>query len=165
MPKKLLFVCLGNICRSPAAEGIMNHLIAQANLEDKICCDSAGTSNYHIGELPDARMRQTAQRRGIVLSSRARQFQKADFEAFDLILAMDRQNYYNICALDPHGAYQDKVRLICDFCTHHPDREVPDPYYGGPDGFRYVMDLLTDACQGLLLSLTDGQILSSEQSL
>lgn len=163
MPKKLLFVCLGNICRSPAAEGIMNHLIAAANLEAEIACDSAGTSSYHLGELPDARMRQTAQQRGIVLSSRARQFHKADFEAFDLILAMDRQNYYNICALDPHGAYQDKVKLICDFCTHHPDQEVPDPYYGGPDGFRYVMDLLTDACQGLLLSLTDGQILSSQQ--
>lgn len=163
MPKKLLFVCLGNICRSPAAEGIMNHLIAAANLEAEIACDSAGTSSYHLGELPDTRMRQTAQQRGIVLSSRARQFHKADFEAFDLILAMDRQNYYNICALDPHGAYQDKVKLICDFCTHHPDQEVPDPYYGGPDGFRYVMDLLTDACQGLLLSLTDGQILSSQQ--
>jgi protein-tyrosine phosphatase len=165
MPKKLLFVCLGNICRSPAAEGIMNHLIAQANLQSEISCDSAGTSNYHIGELPDSRMRQTAQQRGIVLASRARQFQKADFAAFDLILAMDRQNYYNICALDPHGAYQDKVQLICNFCTHHPDQEVPDPYYGGPDGFRYVMDLLTDACQGLLLSLTDGQILSLQQPL
>lgn len=165
MPKKLLFVCLGNICRSPAAEGIMNHLIAKANLQAEISCDSAGTSNYHIGELPDSRMRQTAQQRGIVLASRARQFQKADFEAFDLILAMDRQNYYNICALDPHGTYQDKVQLICDFCTHHPDQEVPDPYFGGPDGFRYVMDLLTDACQGLLLSLTEGQILSSEQPI
>lgn len=155
MPKKLLFVCLGNICRSPAAEGIMNHLIEQANLQAEIRCESAGTGDYHLGELPDTRMRQAAKQQGIILQSQARQFQASDFEDFDLILAMDRQNYYNICALDPPDHYQAKVQMICDFCTQHPDQEVPDPYFGGQDGFQYVLDLLNDACQGLLLSITD----------
>jgi protein-tyrosine phosphatase len=150
MTQKLLFVCLGNICRSPAAEGTMNHLIEKAGLAGQLECDSAGTSNYHIGDPPDRRMFQTAQRRGIPLPGQARQFSAGDFKAFDLILAMDRQNYKNILALDPAGHYQHKVRLMCDFCTQHTDQEVPDPYYGGQAGFDYVLDLLMDACQGLL---------------
>jgi protein-tyrosine phosphatase len=150
MPQKLLFVCLGNICRSPAAEGTMNHLIDKAGLTGQLECDSAGTSNYHIGDPPDRRMIQTAQRRGIPLPGRARQLSIEDFEAFDLILAMDQQNYKNILSLDPAGRYQHKVRLMCDFCTQHSDQEVPDPYYGGQAGFDYVLDLLIDACQGLL---------------
>ncbi|MGI0486301.1 low molecular weight protein-tyrosine-phosphatase [Pantanalinema rosaneae CENA516] len=150
MSYKLLFVCLGNICRSPAAEGIMNHLIAQAGLSEQITCDSAGTSSYHIGSSPDRRMTAAAHQRGIPLSSRARQFHADDFAAFDLILAMDRDNYADICALDPSGKYRDRVRLMCDFCTHHSLREVPDPYYGGAEGFNQVIDLLMDACTGLL---------------
>ncbi|AFZ33760.1 protein tyrosine phosphatase [Stanieria cyanosphaera PCC 7437] len=150
MAYKLLFVCLGNICRSPSAENITNHLIQEAGLVGKIVCDSAGTSSYHIGSPPDRRMTAAATKRGIKLQGRARQFQPLDFEKFDLILAMDKQNYQDILYLDRQDQYQDKVRLICDFATSYPDREVPDPYYGGSQGFEYVIDLLLDACQGLL---------------
>ena len=128
----------------------MNHLIEQAGFSDKIICDSAGTAGYHIGAPPDRRMTAAAERRGIILKGEARQFQKADFENFDLILAMDRDNYRNILSLDPTGKYRDKVRLMCDFATHHREREVPDPYYGGTEGFNQVIDLLLDACEGLL---------------
>jgi protein-tyrosine phosphatase len=150
MPYKILFVCLGNICRSPSAEGVMNHLLAQEKLTGQVVCDSAGTSAYHIGEPPDRRMTAAAKQRGILLVGQARQFTKADFEKFDLILAMDRDNFADICFLDPAGKYKYKVRLMCDFCTRHTLREVPDPYYGGPEGFNQVVDLLLDACEGLL---------------
>ncbi|MBF2046356.1 MAG: low molecular weight protein-tyrosine-phosphatase [Leptolyngbya sp. IPPAS B-1204] len=150
LPYKLLFVCLGNICRSPSAEGIMNHLIQQRGLEGQIICDSAGTSSYHVGSPPDRRMTAAAARRNIILSGQARQFELSDFEAFDLILAMDKDNYENLLYLDREGKYQHKVKLMCDFCTRHRDREVPDPYYGGEAGFNYVIDLLLDACEGLL---------------
>ncbi len=149
-PYKLLFVCLGNICRSPSAEGIMNHLIQQNQLEDRILCDSAGTSSYHIGSSPDRRMTAAALQRGITLQGRARQFSRADFEKFDLILAMDKDNYADILSLDRAGQYHHRVKLMCQFCRHHADEEVPDPYYGGPEGFNYVTDLLIDACNGLL---------------
>jgi protein-tyrosine phosphatase len=149
-PYKLLFVCLGNICRSPSAEGIMNHLIKQQGLADQIVCDSAGTSSYHIGSPPDRRMTAAAARRKIKLAGQARQFQLSDFEEFDLILAMDKDNYENISYLDRNGEYRHKIKLMCDFCTQHTDREVPDPYYGGEAGFDYVIDLLLDACEGLL---------------
>ncbi|XGV99856.1 MAG: low molecular weight protein-tyrosine-phosphatase [Leptolyngbya sp. BL-A-14] len=154
MPYKLLFVCLGNICRSPSAENIMNHLIAQAHLSDRIVCDSAGTASYHIGSPPDRRMAIAAKQQGIVLQGCARQFVKADFEAFDRILAMDRENFADICTLDPSGQYRHKVHLMCDYCTRHALREVPDPYYGGTEGFNQVIDLLFDACEGLLADVT-----------
>jgi protein-tyrosine phosphatase len=150
---KLLFVCLGNICRSPAAENIMNHLVAQAGLSEEIESDSAGTSNYHIGAPPDRRMQSAARKKGIPTIGSARQFDRDDFEEFDLILAMDLDNYRQILALDPEGKYHDKVKLMCDYATQHKDREVPDPYYGGESGFDYVIELLTDACGGLLSSL------------
>lgn len=158
MPYKLLFVCLGNICRSPSAENIMNHLIAEAGLSNQIVCDSAGTSNYHIGSPPDRRMTMAAAQQGITMTGSARQFVAADFEKFDLILAMDKANYDDILAIDTvpgalgdrSGQYRHKVRLMCDFCRSHSDKEVPDPYYGGQSGFTYVIDLLMDACGGLL---------------
>lgn len=150
MPYKLLFVCLGNICRSPAAENIMNQLIQQRNLVGKVVCDSAGTSSYHIGSSPDRRMTAAATQRGMTMTGQARQFTPADFEAFDLILAMDRDNFADIAYLDPVGKFKDKVHLMCDFCTQHSLKEVPDPYYGGAEGFNQVLDLLTDACNGLL---------------
>ena len=150
MTYKLLFVCLGNICRSPSAENIMNHLLEQANLKDKISCDSAGTSSYHIGAAPDSRMTAAAAKRGIQLVGRARQFRVSDFEDFHLILAMDKNNYRDILSLDKRGEYKDKVKLMCDFASHHPEKEVPDPYYGGSQGFDNVIDLLLDACDGLL---------------
>ncbi|MGB3138335.1 MAG: low molecular weight protein-tyrosine-phosphatase [Nodosilinea sp.] len=150
MAIRLLFVCLGNICRSPSAENIMNHLIAQRQLRDQIVCDSAGTASYHVGSSPDRRMAQAAKAYDIDLVGRARQFEALDFDRFDYILAMDHQNYSDIVALDPAGQHADKVRLMCDFCRTHTDREVPDPYYGGSDGFTYVIELLLDACEGML---------------
>jgi protein-tyrosine phosphatase len=152
-PQKLLFVCLGNICRSPSAENIMNYLVNEQGQSDRIICDSAGTANYHTGAAPDRRMAVAAKKRGITLLGRARQFTKQDFQEFDLILAMDRSNYQNILALDPEQKYQAKVKLMCNFCTAYSDQEVPDPYYGGGDGFDYVIDLLFDACSGLLDSV------------
>jgi len=151
MSYKLLFVCLGNICRSPSAENIMNYLVEQARVSDKILCDSAGTSNYHIGSAPDRRMSQAAVKKlGIKLQGQARQIQPSDLQEFDLILAMDLDNYHNILAIDPSGQYHHKIRLMCDFCGSYNLKEVPDPYYGGSDGFDHVIDLLTDACTGLL---------------
>ncbi|MBE9138090.1 low molecular weight phosphotyrosine protein phosphatase [Nodosilinea sp. LEGE 07088] len=151
----LLFVCLGNICRSPSAENIMNHLIQQRQLGDRMVCDSAGTASYHVGSAPDRRMAQAARAQGIELVGRARQFEAIDLDRFDYVLAMDRQNYRDILALDSRGQHRDKVRLMCDFCRRHPDQEVPDPYYGGPEGFAYVIDLLQDACEGLIDHVLD----------
>ncbi|MDJ0726268.1 MAG: low molecular weight protein-tyrosine-phosphatase [Prochloraceae cyanobacterium] len=150
MPYKLLFVCLGNICRSPSAENIMNHILTKADLNHAIACDSAGTSSYHIGSSPDRRMNLAAKKRGITLNGSARQFQESDFEEFDLILAMDRSNYRNIVSLDSQAKYQHKVKLMCDFALNYSETEVPDPYYGGAEGFDRVIDLLLDACNGLL---------------
>ena len=150
MTYKLLFVCLGNICRSPSAENIMNHLIQEAGLLTKITCDSAGTSGYHVGAIPDQRMNTAALKQGLKLQGQSRQLKPSDLKNFDLILAMDRENYQDILYLDREGKYEDKVRMICDFASQKPDREVPDPYYGGADGFDYVIDLLFDACRGLL---------------
>ena len=150
MTYKLLFVCLGNICRSPSAENIMNHLIEGANLSDKIVCDSAGTSAYHINSAPDSRMSVAAKIKGIELIGSARKFKPIDFERFDLILAMDRSNYQDIIYYDTKGKYEDKVKMMCAFATQHDDIEVPDPYYGGEEGFNYVIDLLLDSCAGLL---------------
>jgi len=129
----------------------MNYLIDKANLSNEIHCDSAGTSNYHIGSPPDRRMNAAASAKlGIDLLGKARQFQISDFEDFDLILAMDKDNYRDILSLDSSGKYHHKVRLMCDFCSEHSLQEVPDPYYGGPEGFNQVIDLLMDACNGLL---------------
>lgn len=159
MPYKLLFVCLGNICRSPSAENIMNHLIEQAGLTNSIVCDSAGTSSYHIGSPPDRRMSAAAANKlGIKLCGQARQFRQSDFQDFDLILAMDRENYENIVVLDPTQHYHDKVRLMCDFCCKYTLKEVPDPYYGGSEGFNQVIDLLVDACEGLLNNIISQQL-------
>lgn len=131
----------------------MNHLIEEAGLSDSIVCDSAGTSSYHIGSPPDRRMAAAAKNRGIILKGQARQFQQSDFETFDLILAMDRDNYQDILFLDSQGKYQDRVKLICGFASHHQEQEVPDPYYGGTEGFNKVIDLLLDACEGLLQNI------------
>lgn len=154
MPKKLLFVCLGNICRSPSAENIMNHLVQEAGLSHDIKCDSAGTSGYHIGDPPDRRMSQAGLERGIKLVGSSRKFERQDFDQFDLILAMDRANYRDLVSQDPTGKYRDKVKMMCDYCSEFSDQEVPDPYYGGPSGFTYVIDLLVDACGGLLDDLS-----------
>ena len=135
----------------------MNYLVEQAGLNGSIICDSAGTSSYHIGSPPDARMTLAAQRRGIKLTGEARQLHKSDFENFDLILAMDRDNYQGILYLDREQKYQDKVRLICEFAANHQQQEVPDPYYGGREGFDRVIDLLLDACDGLLQHVVESE--------
>ncbi len=128
----------------------MNHLIKQQDLTDKVVCDSAGTASYHVGSAPDRRMNTAAQRQGITLAGSARQFTTADFEDYDLILAMDRSNYRDILSLDVNKQYAHKVKLMCAYCLAHSDEEVPDPYYGGEAGFDYVIALLTDACKNLL---------------
>jgi protein-tyrosine phosphatase len=127
-PYRLLFVCLGNICRSPTAENVMNHLLKQQGLEQMVLCDSAGTASYHIGSAPDHRMTIAVEQRGIEMRGQARQFHRLDFEQFDLILAMDRDNYQDILGLDRQGLHRDRVRMMCDFCTQHSLQEVPDPY-------------------------------------
>lgn len=148
--KKLLFVCLGNICRSPAAEGIMQSKISQAGLEDLIYCDSAGTSAYHAGERADARMREHAAKRGFKLLSRSRPFEKTDFEEFDLILCMDQSNLENVKAMDAKKIYSEKIKLITDYLSFIEAEVVPDPYYGGDQGFEFVMDILEESCTNLL---------------
>ncbi len=133
----------------------MNYLIDQADVREHIVCDSAGTAGYHIGNPPDERMAVAAANLlGIKLHGQARQFKKSDFKTFNLILAMDQENYQNILALDPAGQYRDKVRLMCDFCSSYTTKEVPDPYYGGPEQFNHVIELLLDACNGLLEDVT-----------
>jgi protein-tyrosine phosphatase len=154
MATKLLFVCLGNICRSPAAENIMNHLVQAAGIPaGEIVCDSAGTNSYHIGDSPDRRMQAAAKEQGIPMVGKARGFTAADFDKFDLILAMDKDNYRDIRSLDPQGKYADKVQMMCTYASQHADQEVPDPYYGGATGFTHVIDLLVDACGGLLATI------------
>ena len=149
-PAKILFVCLGNICRSPAAEGVMKKLAAGLPIE----IDSAGTAGYHIGELPDPRMRSHALNRGYRLESHARKFdEQKDFENFDLIIPMDKSNLRDILALDPAKKYLHKVKMMSDFCTTMKVDEVPDPYYEWAEGFEYVLDILEDGCRGLLQTL------------
>jgi protein-tyrosine phosphatase len=131
----------------------MNSLVESQNLQGTIACDSAGTAGYHIGSPPDRRMREAAQRRGMTFTGAARQLAAEDLQQFDLILAMDKSNYRDILSLDPAGTYHHKVKMICSYCTQHQATEVPDPYYGGPEGFNHVIDLLQDACSGLLQAI------------
>lgn len=148
---RLLFVCLGNICRSPAAHGVMLDLIHKHGLTDQFDIDSAGTSGHHEGELPDERMRAHARKRGIELTSRSRPFlAPKDFDQFDLILAMDFSNFHNLKKLARNEADLAKLRLMCDYCENFCEEEVPDPYYGGAQGFEHVLDLVSDGCAGLI---------------
>ncbi len=147
---KVLFVCLGNICRSPAADGVMHRLVKEAGWEDRIFIDSAGTAGWHAGKHADPRMRKAAAERGFDLSHIARQVTAEDLAQHDLILVMDDQNRRELLPMDPQQQHDAKVRLFCEFCTKHSDREVPDPYYGGDAGFQHVLDLMEDGCSGIL---------------
>lgn len=151
---KILFVCLGNICRSSAAEGVMKQLVEKAGRADEFVIDSAGILSYHQGELPDPRMRVHAIRRGYDLVHRSRPVRTDDFFDFDLIIGMDDRNIEDLKERAPSPEAERKIRRMTDYCTRftHADH-VPDPYYGGAEGFEYVLDLLEDACAGLLARL------------
>ena len=147
---RVLFVCLGNICRSPTAEGVFRQVVQRASLTDHIEIDSAGTHAYHIGEPPDRRAQAAAVRRGVDLSGlRGRQATRRDIEEFDYILAMDRENLCNLQAICPPGL-ETKPRLFLEFADQRVEKEVPDPYFGGESGFDRVLDMIDDAAHGLL---------------
>lgn len=154
-PIRVCFVCLGNICRSPTAEGVFRHLVQAAGVSERFEVDSAGTAAYHAGEPPDRRSAQTAADRGVPLSGRARQFVAEDFSEFDYVVAMDSDNYDALCRLKPHDDQGGTLSMLRD---HDPQSaagsDVPDPYYGGRDGFSDVFDICTAGCRGLLLRIT-----------
>lgn len=149
--KSILFVCMGNICRSPAAEGIFRKLVSDAGRGDEFDIDSAGTGEWHIGHAADSRMREAARERGYVLDSIARQIEQEDFHRFDWIITMDDLNYQHVSAMNPGSRAQ--VATMCSYCERHEETEVPDPYYGGEAGFHKVIDILEDACANLLRNL------------
>lgn len=156
---RLCFVCLGNICRSPTAAAVMQHLVDQAGLPGRIAIESAGTSGWHVGEPPDVRSVAEARRRGILMNNRGQQFRAPDFDRFDLVLAADHDNVAVLTRLAPTDAAQAKVRLLREFDpVPLDDLAVPDPYYGGENGFRDVFDLIEAACGGLLDELRAGPL-------
>jgi len=146
----VLFICMGNICRSPTAEAVFRHYVERAGLSEKIMIDSAGTHDYHIGSPPDLRTQHAARQRGFDLSGlRGRQVEAGDFNRFDYVLAMDRANLAILQQLAPPNS-TTQARLFLEYAQQHAEREVPDPYYGGTDGFECVLDMVEDAAQGLL---------------
>jgi protein-tyrosine phosphatase len=154
-PIKVLFVCMGNICRSPSAEAVMNDYIQREGLSDKIKCDSAGTISYHAGEPADARMQKHAIKRGYDLTSISRQLTAYDFDEFDYIVGMDDENMANMQHFMPSVQAAEKTSKMTDYCSEPNPGYVPDPYYGGSEGFEHVLDLLEDACMGLLKNIRD----------
>lgn len=146
--KSVLFVCMGNICRSPTAEGIFRKLVSGAGRDSEFLVDSAGTIGYHTGEKADRRMRAAATGRGYELNSLARRIVPADFDRFDWIVTMDEDNFRDVSGMDPRS--RARVVRMCDYCEVHDVAEVPDPYYGGEDGFQTVIDILEDACGNFL---------------
>lgn len=158
MKKKLLFICLGNICRSPAAEGIMRAMVEEHGLDDELYIDSAGIGAWHVGEQPDRRMRKHAAQRGYDLSPlRARQFQSDDFYKFDWIVVMDEENYHDVMAKAPsfpsHKKQAQVIRMKDFFNRFKGHDSVPDPYYGGAEGFELALDMIEDGCKEMLKSL------------
>jgi protein-tyrosine phosphatase len=153
---RILFVCMGNICRSPTAEGVMRAQLRQAGLENEIEVDSAGTGGWHAGEPPDERATAAAHRRGVMLEGAARQVRPADFDEYDLLVAMDRRNLRDLQALARDDEAREKVRLLREFdpaTAGAPDVDVPDPYYGGERGFEDVLDMVEASCRGLIAEL------------
>ena len=151
----VLFVCLGNICRSPAAEAVFLKLIREKDIEDKFLVDSAGTGSWHIGKEADLRMKLAASKRNLNIKSKARQIKRDDFIKFNYILTMDNSNYNNVLRIKNNESYSDysKVLKIQDFALNFSDKEVPDPYFGGEEGFNYVLDILEDSVSGFLKSI------------
>jgi protein-tyrosine phosphatase len=153
-PIRICFVCLGNICRSPTAKGVMQHLIDRAGVADRIHVDSAGTAGYHIGDRPDRRALAELRRRGVPLDHLGQQFTPKDFRRFDLVLAMDHANARDLRRIAPDDTAADKVRLLREWDPDAgDDLEVPDPYYGGADGFVDVFDMVERSCRALLEEL------------
>lgn len=153
---RVLFVCLGNICRSPAAEIIFRGLVTDAGIADRFEIDSAGTIGIHHGASPDPRMAAALGRKGFQVYGAARQILKIDLERFDWIVTMDESNLADVRSLDSAQAFHFKIRPFVSYCRSHDDPRVPDPYYGGQRGFDHVIDLLIDGCQGLLAELEPG---------
>ncbi len=150
---KVLFCCMGNICRSPTAQGVFQALVEKEGLQDRIEVDSAGTHAYHVGEPPDRRAQETAHKRGFDLSDqRARRAVAEDFLLFDYVVAMDQDNYHALYAICPEGM-EEKIHLLMDYAPSFRTREVPDPYYGGPSGFEQVFDMVEAAAAGFLEAL------------
>lgn len=149
-PIRVLFVCMGNICRSPAGENIFRKLAADAGRTDDFEIDSAGTLGYHQGKPPDSRMASTLRSHGYPVNGLARQIKPADLAAFDLIVTMDPDNLSGVRRLDREGKHHAKIRPLVEFCSNHQVSEVPDPYYGGQQGFEQVIALLEDGCAGIL---------------
>ncbi len=152
----ILLVCMGNICRSPTAEGVLRDKLEEAGLLERVRLDSAGTHDYHVGKPPDRRAQEAARNRGYDLSAlRARQVSSRDFSEFDLILAMDQDNYQSLLRQCPEPQ-RHKVRLFLSFSSQYANQEVPDPYYGGSQGFDHVLDMVEDAVEGLIATLRNG---------
>jgi protein-tyrosine phosphatase len=147
---RVLFVCLGNICRSPAGEGILRHKAVEIGLQDKVHVESCGLGDWHINQPPDERMRQAAKKRGIELNSRAQQFRTPFFDQFDLILAADNEVLLPLIKATKTAEEKDKVMLMTAFSEQYKNKEVPDPYYGGEDGFEFVLDMLEDVSNGII---------------
>ena len=155
---RILFVCLGNICRSPAAEAMLRVLVEREGLGNSVEIDSAGTYGGHSGERSDPRMRRAAEARGIPMTHRARQVREEDFERFDMVIAMDDNNYENLFRLAPDRAAQQKIYRFREFLRHHPDWSyIPDPYYEGHEGFELVLDLLEDGCSVLVEKIKESE--------
>ena len=150
---QILFVCLGNICRSPTAEAIMNHFIEKAGLQKKIICDSAGTSTHHAGEQADHRMKKCAKERGYHITSISRPIESQDFTQFDYIVTMDDSNFKNVQSLASSQEDKNKILKMADYCNTQNCSFIPDPYSGGEKGFFQVIDLLEEACLNLLKEL------------
>jgi protein-tyrosine phosphatase len=160
-PVRLLFVCLGNICRSPTAEGVMRSLVAEAGMQEAVEIDSAGTGAWHVGSAPDARASAAAHGRGVVLEGLARRVRSEDFEHFDLLLAMDGENLRELRRLAQGEKERAKVRLLREFDPARADAEdldVPDPYHGADDGFAEVFELVQRACEGLLEQIRSARV-------
>ena len=151
----LLFICLGNICRSPAAQGVMKAKVHAAGLDADFFIDSAGIGDWHVGQLPDSRMRERGARRGYRFDSHARQIRPSDFDDFDLLLVMDSGNYRAVTSQAPSAEARAKVRRLTDYLVAYSGKDtVPDPYYGDLGDFDYALDLIEDACEGLLEELS-----------